>query len=50
MPNMVETQIVHNHRVPIIVQQFFRHMARHIIVHLGEILQAKRSISILKSM
>jgi hypothetical protein len=41
MPNVIQPQIVHNHRVPVTVQQLVRNMPRHIVIHFREILHLK---------
>lgn len=38
MPNMIQTQIMHNHSIPVVIQHLARHMPRHIIIDFGEIL------------
>jgi len=41
MPNMIQAQIMHNHSIPVTVQQLIRNMPRHIIVNLREILHLR---------
>jgi hypothetical protein len=44
MPNMIQPKIMHNHSIPILIQQLIRHMSRHIVINLSKIL-LKQSIS-----
>lgn len=39
MTNMIQTQIMHNHSIPVTIQQLTRHMPRHIIIDLGKVLR-----------
>ena len=38
MPNMIQTQIMQDHRIPVSIAQLLRNMSRHIVIHLGEVL------------
>lgn len=38
MSNVVETEVVHDHPIPVVVFQFGRYMSRNIEVYFGEVL------------
>jgi hypothetical protein len=42
--DMVQTQIMHNHGIPVTIQQLSRHMPCHVIVHFGEILHMESTL------
>ena len=44
VPNVVQAEIMHNHCIPVAVQQFIRNMPCHIIVNLCEILHFQINI------
>jgi hypothetical protein len=41
MPNMIQAEVMHDHSIPVTIEQLIRNMSRHIIVHLGEILHLR---------
>ncbi len=38
MPNMVESEIVHDHPPPVFIDKFIRNMASHIVIHFSKVL------------
>jgi hypothetical protein len=44
MSNMIQAQIMHDHGIPVTVQQLIRNMSRHIVVNFGEVLRTEINI------
>jgi hypothetical protein len=49
MPNMIQTEIMQDHRIPIAIQQLLRNMSRHIIIHFRKVLARRKQKSTLNS-
>jgi hypothetical protein len=47
---MIQTQIMENHRVPIIVLEFVRDMSSDVVVDLGEVLMYVSQLFVLESL
>jgi hypothetical protein len=39
MPDVIKTQIVQDHSIPVTVQQLLGNMSRHIVIHFCEVLR-----------